>query len=302
MILEKNGTPNILKEIIDENKSIIINMLNNQINDKIELSINKKKLICNLVIKFIFDIKNKYTSDINFLGSIKSNFNDCVINIYLPLNPNIEDTLRIISHELLHLYELYQIKNIFDKTKWKNTEALNDLDKMNIMKYSSIKYFRDMFYLSLPHEINARITSLHFYLMTLHSKDKTILMNNLQNTLEWTYFIRLRDFNVKELYDSILNEMDIDYAVNVFNFFNSIMKINFIINNEKDLFNYLDKTKMYYAKLAEYYRRKILKILNEVINDSVDSGLNYNKYLLSFEELTFSKPIKEKEINYINFY
>lgn len=302
MILEKNGTPNILKEIIEENKPGIISLLDDKIDDKIELSINKKKFICNLVVKFIFDIKNNYTSDINFLGSIKSNFNNCIINVYLPITPNIEDTLRVISHELLHLYEFYQIKGIFDKTKWKNTEALNNLDKMNIMKYSSIKYFRDIFYLSLAHEISARITSLHFYLMTLQTKDKTILMNNLKSTKEWIYYLRLKNFSVEEIYNRILNEMNIEKAIEIFNFFNLIMKINFNINNEEDLLNYLTKTKKYYSKLAEYYRRKILKILNEVINDSVDSGINYNRYLLSFEELAFYKHKKEKEINYNNFY
>jgi hypothetical protein len=205
MILESRGTPDILKEIISENIDTIKEIISKSVNSSINLDINKSivlsdrkvSLKCNLVIMFNFDVKYNYTGDINYLSIINSNFKSCIINVFLPILSTIGNTLSALSHELLHLYELYQIRKIFDKTRWKDTTTLIDLGKFDIiMKYGTIKYFKDLFYLSLPHEINARVASLHFYLLSFRINDKVFLLKKLEDTIVWIYLLMLKDFDL----------------------------------------------------------------------------------------------------------
>lgn len=310
MLFESKGTPDILKQIIYENENIIQNIINERKDDVIiinidrKIKINDKRILfkCNLTINLHFKLLNKYTGDINFMECIESNFDNCIINIYLPTFSKLENVLRTVAHELHHLYELYQIKDIFDKTKWLNSKALNDIDKMDFIKYEYVKKFRDIFYLSLPHEIRARITSLHFYLINLNTKNKNILLFNLENTIEYNYYLKLKDFDVQDYYNGFLKDFSIGEIIEIFNFFNKIMNINFKINNVDDFLKYLNKMKNYFSKLSNDYIKKIYRIINNVINDSVDNRILYDKNIFTFDELMELRKYKPEEINYKDYF
>lgn len=306
LILEKRGISDIIKEIIDENLNTIIGIMNNNIDGSINLYVDKKliknALKCELLINFYFEKKYNYTGDINYLSIIQNNFKNCIINIYLPFNPNINNLLSALSHELTHLYELYQIKDIFNKTKWENTTILNDLGKMDLLdEYKSLKYFKDLFYLSLPHEIRARITSLHFYLLNLRTNDNKELINNLISTKEYRYYKMLKNFNVNNYYENLSNEMDLDSMFNFFNFFINIMSIKFKkIETKNDLFVFLNKTNKYFNDVCFFYKKKISRIMKDVGLTNFDYLLE-DKDIHSFEEYknNFKKP---EEINYNNYF
>ena len=306
MILEKRGTPDILKEIIKENYYNIQAILNSNNNGNLKLDIDKSAqletkivyLKCNLTINFELKIGNNYTGNINYLSIIENNFNSCIIDVFLPINPTLKQTLSALSHELLHLYELYQIKDIFEKTRWNDTTIISDIEKMNIMSYSTIRYFKDLFYLSLPYEIRARITSLHFHLLSLRSNNEDILLKELKDTKEWKYFKMLENFDIDKYYNLLLKEMDIDSAINIFNFFNEKLKINFKIDTKDDLLNYFNSSKKYFNKIANYYKKKINKIIKDLTNETFEY-IHHDRHLLSFEELMELKITeKEKDIDY----
>jgi hypothetical protein len=306
MILEKRGTPDILKEIIKENYNNIQTILSNNKNYSLVLNIDKSaqlenKIIylkCNLTINFIFGIGNKYTGNINYLSIIESNFKNCIIDIFLPLNPELNISISTMSHELLHLYKLYQIKEIFNKTRWQDTTTIIDLEKMSIMNYKSVEYFKNLIYLSLPHEIRARITSLHFYLLSFRTNDKEFLLKKLEETKEFRYFNMLKNFDVEEYYKILMLEMDVDSAINIFSFLNEKLNIKFKILNEKDLIKFFYMMKKYFSDILKSYDKKISRIIKDLSNEKFEY-IHHDRHLLSFEELTELKITeKEKDIDY----
>jgi hypothetical protein len=310
MILEKRGTPDILKEIIKENYNNIQTILSNNKNYSLLLNIDKSAqlenkivyLKCNLTINFNFETRYKYTGDINYLSIIESDFKNCIINIFLPINSRIEETLSALSHELLHLYELYQIKNIFNKTKWQDIQILDNIEKMEIYNYNSIKYFKNLFYLSLPHEIRARVTSLHFHLLSLRSNNEDILLKELEDTKEWKYFKMLENFDIDKYYYLLLKEMDVDSAINIFNFLNEKIKINFKIDTENDILNYLSRSKKYFNKISHLYKKKVNRIIKDLTNQTFEY-IHHDRYILSFEELIEAKIVsRQKDIDYRNYF
>jgi hypothetical protein len=314
MILEKRGTPNIIKEIIEENKKTIEDIILINKNESIVLNIHKNSiitsdsskdrivfLICNLTINFNFETRYKYTGDINYLSIIESDFKNCIINIFLPVNPTIKETLSALSHELLHLYELYQVKNIFKKTKWQDIQILDNIEKMEIYNYNSIKYFKNLFYLSLPHEIRARITSLHFHLISLRSNNEDILLKELEDTKEWKYFKMLENFDIDKYYYLLLKEMDVDSVINIFNFLNEKLKINFKIDTENDILNYLNRSKKYFNKISQFYKKKVDRIIKDLKNQTFEY-IHHDRHLLSFEEIKEKIVSKQKDIDYRNYF
>ena len=253
----------------------------------------------NLTINFEFNDINKYTGDINYQSIIDNDFKNCIINIFLPLDSKINLSISALSHELFHLYELFQIKKIFKKTKWQHTTDLIDLEKMDLYKYNSIKYFKNLIYLSLPHEINARIASMHFYLLGFKSNDKEFLLNKLKTTKEYNYFNMLNNFDDNYYLDFLIKEIGLDSAINIFNFLNIILKIKYTISNINDLKKYFEKMKKYFMDLMKYYNKKITRILYDISNDAFEY-IHQDRYILSFEEMIKEQKNtkKDKDIDY----
>ncbi len=309
MILESQGTPDILKEILLENFNIIQRIINNKENI-LHLDINKQIYIngkivyfnSNLNIQFHYGNFN-YTGDLNYLTCIENNFENCLINLYLPIIGDINSTYKVLSHELTHLYELYQIKNVFNKTKWNYTKGLIDFEKLSVYKEENvIQYFKNIFYLSLPHEIRARISSLEFYLFYPEIKDRNVLEEKLKNTNEWRFYLALANFNpvgyLNKLYKILKDE---NFIFEIFNIFNTLLKINITIKNKEDLLNYFDKCQKYFDKAALSYKKKMFKIVNKAINHNENYILRDPEIdILTFND--FKKSNRYNEIKYHKFF
>jgi hypothetical protein len=166
------------------------------------------------------------------------------------------------------------------------------------MNYTSIIYFKNLIYLSLPHEIRARITSLHFYLLSFRINDKEFLLKKLEETKEFRYFNMLKNFDVEEYYKMLMQEMDVDSAINIFSFLNEKLNIKFKILNEQDLVQYFYRMKKYFSDILKSYEKKISRIIKDLSNEKFEYIL-HDRYLLSFEELTEVKtPKKDEDIDY----
>ena len=228
MINESKGTPNIVRNIINENHVLINEFINIGENNTINLKIDEKSLSlkCDLSIRFNFLNTNSYNGNIKFKKCINSNFKNCVINLYLPKN-NINN-LRVyksLSHELTHLYELYQVKDFFDNTSWIKTIRLNQFDSFEFNN-GLIRYFRDVFYSSLPHEIRANLSSLKVFLVGLYSKEEQYLRTESEKTTEWSRYKSLLDFNPNIYLTDLIDRYDINFTIRIFNLFNKILQIN----------------------------------------------------------------------------
>ena len=301
---ESKGTPDLIVNFVNDNITVIKKCI--LLGDKCEFSLNDKNLKCDIIINFNKSLIKNYTGNINNKLCVKSDFKNCVININYPQFYDIDLIIKTLYHELTHLYELYQIRYIYDKTKWVRSDAL-----CKINRDSEIKYFIDIFYLSLPMEINARVSSLYHYLYT---KDISNLENELKNTTEWRNCVNLHDFDVKNLYNDLIEIFsdNKETLYFIFNEFNDKMLIKTIINNDVDLYNYLMNSKRYFKKVAADYKKRMLRVINKIIieNENIeyvtyDPGIvDYKDYVERYKIETREKNLKYllNSIDYLNFF
>lgn len=282
MLLESKGTPDILLNIIKDYESQIINSSKKL--DYIIMEINNPNLVTHLKINFKKD-GDMFYGNLNFKDCIESNFDNCIININVP-RFDISLIIKTLMHELTHLYELYQIKDIYHKTRWNRTEVLYDTRNQNVD--DNLRYFRDIFYLSLPFEVNARVSSIYKFLSDTKIKDKDKLEKIIIKTTEWKNMENLNNFPYFKLYNNLINKYKMDkvFLYEIFNIFNSKMGIKTIIHTDLELYNYLKNSKRYFKSVSLNYKKKLLKVLYRVVKDNLYEGywtsptiiVNYKDY------------------------
>lgn len=284
-INESMGTPSLIREIFNEIKIDLDRILNSNTSDSILISVNKSLLIkdkqvslkSKLKITISFNQKSpQYNGNINFLSCIKSEFEECIIYLSIPEYPDKKRTYKSLMHELTHLYELYQVKDIFYSTTWQKSIFLSEFDKTEIKKY--IEYFRDIYYISLPHEIRATISSIEIFLISLFTKDINILKSELGKTTEWNRYESIRDFDPNKISISLINDYKYNNVIRMLNIFNKINKINFILKNESDIFKYFQGWKKYLNKVSKNMLHKIERKLKEIANKSNDDSEIYETH------------------------
>lgn len=314
---ESKGTPDIIKDIINENSTTINKIIENSIDDVLSLNINKNinldektlSLKCDLNIYFHFD--KDYNGNIKFEKCIESNFKNCEINIFIPKNFEKIRVYKSIVHELTHLYELYQIKDIFDKTSWMKSKNLNTYDILSNSK-GLIRYFRDIFYSSLSHEIRSNLSSLHILLIGLKSKDEKYLRSMLEKTSEWSRYKSISEFNPEQYLFDLLNNYDLDFILNSFNLFNKVLEIKYKpIQNKENLIKYFNNWKRYFIDISNKYEYKINKKIKEVIESEDDEYgteiyedkiLKYSDYLNDIQHNRDLKISKLLNTNYKDYF
>jgi hypothetical protein len=268
------------------------NELTISVDDSISTNINKEKIkkdvSFDLIIRFYF--KNNYNGNILYKHSIDNVFKVCILNLTLDSNNiDINRCLKSLSHELTHYHELLQIFNIFNKSVvWNKNLSLNDFDD-NYSKLGLIRYFRDLFYLSLPNEIKARISSIRYYLLSKKNKEYDFLKTNLEETSEWKYIKFLNDFNPNNYINDLYSKLNNDIILEIFNYFNSIMNIKYDLKSRNDLLNYFNKIDKYFKNVSDKYKKDLLKLLSKTITESIkidyinnnfDKDHSYQEYKL----------------------
>lgn len=285
MLNESKGTPNIIRDIINDNHIDINKYISSGKTNVLLIEVDKKsyieqtnktiKLKCKLHIFFNFTDDIFYNGNINFEECIKSNFEDCEINISIPKkNTDKLKVYKSLSHELTHLYELYQIKDFFDRSSWIKSKNLNIFDRINKSR-GLIKYFRDIYYASLPHEIRANISSLEVFLFGLQSKDEEYIRKELSDTSEWSRYNAISEFNPEIYLNDLIEQYGLPFTITSFNIFNKILKIRIDIDNKNDLFRYFKRWKKYFMEISKDYKNKVDSTIKDIVKDNVD-----NKYIL----------------------
>jgi hypothetical protein len=278
MILnEKFGIPNTILDIINKNTEIILHL-----ND---ININVDYIDFKTTINLKFKNDDSYHSTIKYNEFIYNNFKNCVISISIPNTPKKELILKSLAHELLHAYELYNLKSELEYTKWKSTNALNHI-KQDQPRY--ILYLKDLFYLALPHEIRARNSTLY---LQLYKVDKKMILTKLKQTREWEYYNVLETFNSTALFNRILQE-DHDKVISNIILFNKLLDLNFKISNINDVNIYLQRMEKYFKLVASKYKKKMLKIAVSIINESVLDYTTEEPITLSLGLLTYDDYIE----------
>jgi len=306
-INESKGTPDIVRDIINENSNDINDILKNKVDKILNIKIDKnliikgkikeKKLNCDLTIRFFFKNVISYSGNINFDNCIKSDFKNCIITLNLP-NKNIKNinVYKSLSHELTHLYELYQIKDVFNTSSWIKSLYLVNFDNLKLNQ-NLITYFRDLYYASLPHEIRANLSSIEVFLLDLNTNNKNILNQELKKTNEWNKYYAIYNFDPSKYTKDLIHKYGLDFTIRAFNLFNKVTKNKSKeLKVEGDLLSYFNKWKKYFNDISKDYKYKIDRKLDEISNrlnttdnkyiieKHEDKILSYNDYLNDISE------------------
>jgi len=223
---------------------------------------------------------------------------DVELNFYIP----IYDENKIkeeITHELNHLYEFY---NIIIKNRklpyhitlknaiifFKNKKELDIKNKINnnedvsndIIELNTYECLKNIIYLTLDDELNARVSSLYQYLFKFNSLDKKYLTEKLKESDVWKSYEILINDNPKNLYNYFIRNLGVDASLILINELNNdVINISkkykvdikdiFIkeLKNETELLNYFTKIyKNFNLKLLKH-KSKMLRIIDEIISD-----------------------------------
>jgi hypothetical protein len=312
MILESKGTPNLVSDIINSNSNDIKDCIKNKysLSLKINESTDNYKLVADVKIKF--DFGDRYNANMNYKECLDSNFKNCIINIKYPKTYELPLIFKSISHELTHLYELYQIKDKFDITRWKWQDALNSTIRQQKLG-SDIIYFRDMLYLSLPQELNARVSSIYIYLsmksMSNISKDDLIKM--LEGTNEWLNYLNLLNFSSNQLTLGLINNFkeNMNFLYFIFNELNKSLNIDYRIESIEDIKSYLSKVNKMFKNSANKYKNKLMRVVDRVYEEmnkkleyfTHDPGnVDYEEYIKEDKQKMRSKKL-ETLLEYSDF-
>jgi hypothetical protein len=284
-INEGRGIPEDLKSVINEVYNSIIDFIEN--GKKINLfSFSYEKFkIKNLRINLNIDNSRKDIYATSQFGKFNGKeLENPIINLIT--NLDLSNLKVVITHELLHIYEIYNRiikinKNNYD-IQWYNANILYKIRN----KYNDdfIKYFIYLIYLSFNQEINARVAQTYTYLMELnklktYSKDELFL--ELKKSNAWKYSEELLnfDFNNKKIDFNLLKKFLVEYNTEINKKIVKKFNINKIPDTNKDCLDILKSYKKLFKKKGYYFQHKLEIIVDEVILDT----LLYNRAFRTFE-------------------
>jgi len=241
------------------------------INDKISIKISNRNY-GNINTKSI-NINNDIISDIDMkLEFILSSKEITAKKIFH--NNYIFDT---ISHEISHIIELYltEQQNSRKAKSWENGENLQKLQKKYTDKeWSDISYF---IYLSLPHEMRARIESLN----TDITKNNINGIKNTQKYIKSTKIYKDVLFLSKIDENILLKKLKLDNNYkHIIKDFSELFLENDNKNYENNFLKYIRNIKTKNEKLLN----KLLKVSYNFENytewdyDFINTKINYDDY------------------------
>jgi len=284
ILFESYGSNHLVEELTDK----IFNLINSNLG---KLLLKKELQITNSIshkyINFENDIINIKISNRNYGNvnvsklDISDKIKNLIINLEFTPTKNERISKRLfknnklynnISHELLHVIELYLTeKNKNNKSKsWKEGEILNDLiNKYNDKNWQDISY---LIYLSLPHEQRSRIQQLNTEISSLNFKDINEVVDFIKKSKIYSdvKFISMLDSSV------ILNKLknDKNYSNIIYDFNNDFLNKN--SNEEKNFIQYINNIKSKNQKML----KKLIKISYNFegnMYENFDKIINYVK-------------------------
>jgi hypothetical protein len=277
---------NYLIDLINKNFGKLI--LNRELEIKNVMSGIKDLIFVNDIIKIKISIRDYANILINnIIINNNCDIENMTMNIEVFLTPqdfalksfNYNKKLfNTISHEFMHVIEKYY--SAFSKkglsTSFKLGERLQKIKKLsNSQIWEDICYFS---YLSLPHEMRARVMGINAEIDNLKIKglkkaEQYIINNKIYQDADF-----LSKINPKIMLDKLKN--DKDYNLLIFAFNNTFLEKNYthIRDCENNFLKFFETLK----NKNKLLKNKILKTsfnFESYLEDYFDKEINYNEYL-----------------------
>jgi hypothetical protein len=242
----------------------------------IEIDISELKLINKISIEV-----NNITRDYHSAFFVKKNTDDDILNnlsIKFDL-PFIEDVdhyylIEIVTHELTHLYEFYNIVKNNKKLPLYNNIKKSLIQTIKQDNFDIFSYFRNIVYLTLDNELNARVSQTYQLLKFKNIKDKIQLFNILKTTHIWKKYKEIDNFNPKSYTSDLIEILGVNLTCILINDFNNELKNNFInfsfitnVSNENEIIEYFNNWNKRFKYKLKKHILKLNKVIDEVITD-----------------------------------
>ncbi len=300
-VIEGRGVPNVIKKYSEHVYSLIIDELKDNNISPIILDIVENNVSINRLSIYIEDNKesNKIYAYSQFgtYTPLKGMENPKIIIQFNFKEYSQSNLKRVILHELLHIYEIYNrmSRGVKKDLQWGANNILTTI--RNNHNDHFIQYLVYMIYLSFDHEINARTSEVYAILMELNTKDKNLLKNELSNTSAWMYKDSLNSFDYKK------HKIDYNKLLEFFIEFNTMVlkkyKTNFNIYKvpvtDRDCLIILKNWSRLFRQKSLYFEKKLIKVIDEVIDDVkmnesayvyIDDSKEFaQKYVTKFDKL-----------------
>lgn len=279
--------------------------INNNINDDIILELNDIKLpLFNLFLDYKLSDRNYGLFD-NLYVDFKDNK---LFNVIIKIEINKEDVndikiKEIITHELNHIVEYYEIKkrdielNVKIETTPKYISVRKSISNINFD--NELNYFKSLIYLSLDTEYNARIAQLHSFLKSFQTKDEKELFLKLKNSETYNCYNHLNSFDpnnfLKNIYVKIgetatINEINKLNKKFLENKLNNLKGYTFIeIVDKETIFKYFNNWRKIFKYKNKKHNLKIKNVIQKTINEKYDT--------LSINSEPFELYLPEKYLN-----
>ena len=214
---------------------------------------------------------------------------------YIDIN-NKSEIIGIITHELTHIMEFYQImiKNNKDNIKIRphHIDIKIAYKKLGIPQSNVYYEFVYLLYLSLDTEINARTSQVYNFLMNINSTDYDFLLNELTKNNIYNYSNILSNFNYNSFINKCINKLGLESLLiitnklteNLSEIKNNKNKVFFTflreVKTKQDLINYYKSFNDYFIIKSSKQKEKYECLIKEVIKDKT----NPDPYKESFNE------------------
>ena len=261
-LIEGKGIPHTVK-----------NVVNRIVNGKTMFAINYIDLKVNNFI-VVLDFKNtvnKPQANIRINETDGSIIEKATLTLTMKIaDLNSAEIKRLLTHEVLHLYEIYQRmqqNNYNVGLEWSVSDILQRIKSKHATKSQAIYDFTMVLYLAFDFEINARVAETYSVLIETRDDDKKYLYELLKKSNAWNCAEMI------ENYKPVLTASDYPIFKDFFN------ELNSNINNTKDFIVYktvvtdsdvddiLKQYTKYFDKKARNFKRKMIKVITEVVAD-----------------------------------
>jgi hypothetical protein len=180
----------------------------------------------------------------------------------------------LISHELTHLYEYYNIVinqrsfPLYNRIKKSLVRTIKQND------FDIFSYFRNLVYLTLDNEMNARVSQTYQLLTFKKIKDKDQLFSILKTTHIWKKIKEIENFNPKKYVSDLIEMLGVDLTKILVNGFNDELLNNGIqfrwiknVENEEDLIRYFKNWNLRFKYKLKKHFQKLNRVIDEVVKD-----------------------------------
>ncbi len=247
-----------------------------------------------LPVKFNLNIKFQIKDEIDYSGKIdinelkRTNFNGFTIYIMIQdIKINYSSVYSTISHELKHVFDVYQNKPYMEPEIMKNLYVL-----MNKYNNKYLYEFLYLTYLSLTYEMEARNNEIYNKLRWLKLFDDQLILKEFKKTHIYNSLMELKNFDT----NAVLNNVDKDDLIIFFKEYFRLIYNKEIVSDSKLLLN---KIKLLFNAIADKYLEKSKQVLEELKRDNrpymeAKKAVFYNELIYSlFIDVEISECLED---------